>query len=131
MSQQNLEGLKTFIAGADITRYRLVNLNAGSGSVVVHSTLGSGAIGVAQETVTSGNPVSVAMLTPGKTFKIEAEGLSATAGNVSGLPTYNGRFTCGFSLNSGVTPFIMSLESATAAGGVVEALIKLRSTNNW
>jgi hypothetical protein len=76
MSQQN-EGLKCFTAGEALEMFRRVKL---SGVTVVYSDGGEAYIGVTQEKVASGDPVTVMLKTTGKTFiMISEESLSAGA----------------------------------------------------
>ena len=117
-------GFKTFTAAAALAKGRFVKLSSG-GDTVNYATLGDGPeiiIGITEYDCASGDPVTVRLFGPGKTFVMEAAGLQVTAGNLSGISTYNGKLWCG--ITSGVAPYMTSFETVSAAGGYVEAMCK-------
>lgn len=117
MSQQN-EGLKTFLAAEALEAFRRVKLSSGSGDDVEYADAGEAAIGVTQEKVSSGDPVVVRLLTPGKTFKMVAsealdEGATVYAADDGKVSDTSTGTACG-----------TALEAATADGDVIEVLPK-------
>lgn len=71
MSQQNDNGIKTFIADSAVEAFRLVKLISASGTNVVHNGAGETDIeGVTQAPAAAGENVSVKLISGPGTFKI-------------------------------------------------------------
>lgn len=71
MSQESMSP-KTFIAGEALEAYRRVKLD-GAGAVV-YADAGEAAIGITTDKVASAEPISVALISAGRSFKLVAAG---------------------------------------------------------
>src|SRR3989338_415339 len=106
MSQQIENGLKTFTAGEALEAYRRVKLSAGSGSQVEYADVNEASIGITQVKVESGEMVTIALRTTGRTFKVTASEAMA-----AGASFYGGNDGKGQDTDAG---------AGTRQGGAVE-----------
>ena len=111
MSQQTEQGLKTFTAGEDLEAYRRVKLSSGA---VVYADAGEEFIGVTQEKVLNGDPVTIALRASDRTYKMVAAG-AITAGNV-----FYGANDGKIQASASGTAQGTAIEAATADGDVIE-----------
>ena len=119
MSQQIENGLKTFTAGEALEAYRRVKLSAGSGSQVEYADVNEASIGITQVKVESGEMVTVALRTTGRTFKVTANEAMAAGASFYGANDGKVQDTDpGAGTIRGV-----ALEASTANGDVIEAII--------
>jgi len=119
MSQQIENGLKTFTAGEALEVYRRVKLSAGSGSQVEYADVNESSIGITQVKVESGEMVTVALRTTGRTFKVTAnEAMAAGASFYGGNDGKVQDTDPGAGTIRGV-----ALEASTANGDIIEAII--------
>ncbi len=115
MSQQIEGNFKTFQAGSALASFRRVKLN--SSIQAVYAGAGEDNCGVTQQDVNSGDNVTVALESPGRTFKLTASG-AITKGAII-YADLNGKVSA--TVNG--TPLGVALETTTADGDVFEALM--------
>lgn len=115
MSQQTEGNSKTFQAGAALVSFRRVKLN--SSIQAVYAAAGEDNVGVTQQDVANGENVTVALKTPGRTFKLTASG-AITKGALI-YADLNGKVSA--TVNG--TPLGVALETTTADGDIFEALL--------
>lgn len=114
MTQQTESGFKTFTAGSALEAFRRVKLD---GSLnVVYAGAGEEFIGITQDKVASGDPVTVALRSAARTYKAVAAA-AVTAGAVI-YGAANGKVDDAASGTAQGT----ALEAATADGDVIEIL---------
>lgn len=114
MSQQNVEGLKSFIATAAVSRFRRVKLSSASGTYVEHAGADSDFIGVAQNYAALGEQVTVALRGAGRTFKCVAAAAVTVGAVIYGAASgYVDDAVSGTAIG-------VALEVATATGDVIE-----------
>lgn len=116
MSQENVSGIKTFIATTDLVAFRRVKLTAGGATNVEYAGAGEAYIGYTVTDVKLGNPIGVALKSTGRTFKaVAAEALAAGA-SLYGAANGKVQDTVAGSIQN------TALEAATADGDVIEVL---------
>jgi hypothetical protein len=115
MSQYNT-GLKAFIASEAITRFYAVKLASASGTEIAVAGSNEANIGFADDTVASGEYVTVKLKSQGQTFKAMAGG-----GFAAGAALYN-MASGKVDDTSGGTQRYVALEAATADGDIIEVL---------
>ena len=115
MSQYNT-GFKAFIAYEDIDRHLAVKLTSSTGDYVSVAGSNEASIGFADETVASGEYVTVKLKNMGGTFKA-----TASAAVTAGAALYN-QASGKVSSVSGGTQRYVALEAADADGDVIEVL---------
>lgn len=113
MSQFNT-GLKAFVATEAITRYMAVKLATGTTVSICGSNEAN--IGFADETVASGETLTVKLKNAGGTFKAIANGTFSAAATLYNMA--DGEVDD----IAGGTARYVALEAATAAGDIVEIL---------
>lgn len=114
MTQQTESGFKTFTAGEALEAFRRVKLSSGS---VVYADAGEEFIGITQDKVANGDPVTVALRSAARSYKAVAAA-AVTAGAVI-YGAADGKVD---DAASGVAQGT-ALEAATADGDVIEVLL--------
>lgn len=111
---RQIEGnFRTFTAGEDLAIFRRVKFD---GTNVVYADAGEVDIGITQEAVSSGDPVTIALKTPGRTFIMTAaEALSAGASLYGAADGKIADTSTGTAMGE-------ALEAATADGDQIECL---------
>lgn len=116
MSQENVSGIKTFVATTDLVAFRRVKLTAGGATNVEYAGAGEAYIGYTAGDAKLGTPIGIALKTTGRTFKaVAAEALAAGA---SLYGAANGKVQDTLVGSAQAT----ALEAATADGDVIEIL---------
>lgn len=107
---------KTFIAGAAITKNRLVTLSGTTAETVVQNGTGGTPVGVCELDYASGaRDVAVRLWSPHQTCKVEAAG--AITANANVFAGANGTVA-----SSGTVLVGRALQAASGAGSVIEIL---------
>ena len=122
MSQQTEGNFKAFNAGVALASFRRVKLNASMQAV--YAGVGEDNFGITQQDVNSGDNVSVALESPGRTYKVTASG-AITKGSLI-YADLNGKVSA--TVNG--TPLGVALETTTADGDVFEAFLGYTQQDN-
>ena len=114
-------GHKTFEADAAIADYTCVKLDGASGSLVINTISDEAPIGIAQPRpggVADGDPVTVRLISRGRTFKVTAN--EALAEGASLFTAAAGKVTD--TDPGGGTVRFLAIDAATADGSIIEVL---------
>lgn len=117
----NYGGIQSFVAGAAITANRLVKLDSTAGQVIVTTAITEQVVGIALDTVASGELVSVLTMSGAK-GKVTASAAISLGAEV--MPTASGAGKCATAAGATAVSCGIALSAAGADGDIIEVLLR-------
>jgi len=121
MAVQNDNGFKAYTAGEDLAAYRRVRFNS-SGNLV-YADAEESTLGITQADCSSGDTVTIKLITAPGTFKIEAsEAVTFAVSTDERGPLLYGADDGKVSDTAGTKVLFNALEASDGAGAIIECL---------